>query len=228
MSAPLSVIIPTLNAVDSIGPTLGALVAGAGDGLVREVILADGGSTDEIGIVAEECGAHLLHGEPGRGVQLQAGGEAARGEWLLFLHADTILPEDWVETVRRHMNRHGDKAGYFRLRFDSDRRYARWTEGWANIRSQWLAMPYGDQALLVSRQLYTEVGGFQPLPLMEDVALIRKIGRKRLNPLRGAVLTSPERYEREGYWKRGWRNWGCLGLYFLGVSPDRIADMYRK
>lgn len=228
MSAPLSVIIPTLNAVDRVGPTLGALVAGAGDGLVREVIFADGGSTDEIAIVADECGAQLIKGKSGRGVQLKAGGETARGEWLLFLHADTVLPEGWPALVRRHIDRHANSAGYFSLSFDSERRYARWTEGWANIRSRVLGLPYGDQGLLISRRLYDEIGGFADVPLMEDVALVRRLGRKKLRSLGAAVVTSPERYEREGYWKRGWRNWGCLGLYFVGVSPEKIVEIYRK
>lgn len=227
MSAPLSIVIPTLNAVAGIGPTLGVLVAGVADGLVREVILADGGSTDAIAEVAEETGARLIEAPKGRGSQLRAGGEAARGDWLLFLHADTILPTDWADTVARHMQRHPDRAGFFRLGFDSERRYARWTEGWANIRSRWLGLPYGDQGLLVSRRLYREVGGFQPMPLMEDVAMARAL-RGRLRCLGPAVATSADRYEREGYWRRGWRNWGCLGLYFAGVSPDKIAQIYRK
>ena len=228
MSAPLSVIIPTLNAVERIGPTLGALVAGAGDGLVREVIFADGGSTDDIVTVADECGATIVKGEPGRGGQLHTGAQAARGEWLLFLHADTLLPDNWVEVARSHMQRHGGKAAYFKLSFDSDRQYARWTEGWANIRARVLALPYGDQGLLIRRALYEEIGGFPQIPLMEDVALVRKLGRRRLRALPAPVLTSADKYESEGYWKRGWRNWGCLTLYFAGVSPDKIAERYRK
>ena len=227
MSAPISIVIPTLDAVAGIGPTLGALVPGVADGLVREVILADGGSTDAIAEVAEETGATLIAAPKGRGSQLRAGGEAARGDWLLFLHADTILPSDWTDTVARHMQRHPDRAGFFRLGFDSERRYARWTEGWANIRARWLGLPYGDQGLLVSRRLYTEIGGFQPMPLMEDVAMACAL-RGRLRCLGPAITTSAERYEREGYWRRGWRNWGCLGLYFAGVSPDKIAQIYRK
>ena len=227
MSAPLSVVIPTLEAARVIGPTLAALVPGAADGLVREVVLADGGSTDGIGTVAEETGARLVTAARGRGNQLRAGAEAARGDWLLFVHADTVLPPGWPDAVARHLERHGEMAGYFRLAFDSDRRYARWTAGWANVRSRWLGLPYGDQGLLLPRRLYRETGGFRPVPLMEDVAMARAL-RGRLRCLGPAVVTSAERYEREGYWRRGWRNWGCLGLYFAGVSPDKIVDMYRK
>ncbi len=228
MTAPISIVIPTLNAVASIGPTLGALVPGVGDGLVREVILADGGSGDDIAVVAEECGATLVPCESGRGNQLCMGAKAARGDWLLFLHADTILPIGWGDVVSHHIERHGGKAGWFRLGFDSERQYARWTEGWANIRSRWVALPYGDQGLLISRRLYDEIGGYDEMPLMEDVALARKLGRRRLRCLGPSVMTAADKYEREGYWKRGWRNWGCLGLYFMGVSPDKIAGIYRK
>ena len=227
MSAPLSVVIPTLNTVQTLGPTLAALVPGVADGLVREVVLADGGSSDGIAEVAEETGARLVKVEKGRGSQLQRGADVARGDWLLFLHADTVLPADWPRTVLRHMDSHADHAGYFRLSFDSDRRYARWTEGWANIRSRWLGLPYGDQGLVISRRLYDEVGGFQPVPLMEDVTMARCL-RGKLRCMGSAVTTSASRYEREGYWRRGWRNWGCLGLYFIGVSPEKIVEIYRK
>ncbi len=227
MSAPISIVIPVLNAVPVIGPTLGALVPGVADGLIREVILVDGGSTDAIADVAEETGARLIEATTGRGSQLRAGAEVARGDWLLFLHADTVLPPNWTDAVARHLQRHADRAGYFRLGFDSERRYARWTEGWANIRSRYLALPYGDQGLLVSRRLYRETGGFQPMPLMEDVAMARAL-RGKLRCLDAVVTTSAERYEREGYWRRGCRNWGCLGLYLAGVSPDKITKIYRK
>jgi rSAM/selenodomain-associated transferase 2 len=228
VTAPVSIVIPTLNAVSSIGPTLGALVPGVADGLVREVVLADGGSTDEIKLVAEECGATLVSCERGRGNQLRAGANAARGDWLLFLHADTVLPIDWTKAVGAHIARYGKKAGWFRLGFDSERRYARWTEGWANIRSRWMALPYGDQGLLISRRLYDEVGGYEALKLMEDVAMARKLGRRRLRCLGPSVMTAADKYEHEGYWKRGWRNWGCLGLYIAGVSPDKIVEIYRR
>ncbi len=227
MSAPLSIVIPTLNVGAGIGSALAALVPGVADGLVREVVLADGGSEDGIAVVAEETGARLIEAPRGRGSQLAIGADTARGDWLLFIHADTVLPDGWAGTVAAHMERHADRAGYFRLRFDSERRYARWTEGWANIRSRLFGLPYGDQGLLISRRLYDEVGGYRPMPLMEDVALARAL-RGRLRCLGKAVTTSAERYERTGYWRRGWRNWGCLGLYFLGVSPDRIAETYRK
>ena len=228
MSAPLSVVIPTLNAVRTIGPTLGALVPGASDGLIGDVVLADGGSQDEIAAVADDAGAVLIEAARGRGSQLSAGAKASRGEWLLFLHADTILTGDWIGAIRLHMERHPQKAGYFRLRFDSETMSARCVGGWANWRSALFAWPYGDQGLLISRRHYDEICGYSELPLMEDIAIIRAIGRKRLRCLGPEALTSPERYERDGWIRRGWRNWRCMALYLVGVSPERISKIYQR
>jgi len=228
MSAPITVIIPTLNAADKILPTLAGLVEGSAEGLIGQVVLADGGSGDGIADIAEEVGADLVTAAPGRGGQLRAGAEAARGAWLLFVHADTVLEGDWLRGVRRHIEQHPDKAGYFRVGFDSERRYARWTEGWTNIRARWFKLPFGDQGLLISRALYDEIGGFEDIPLMEDVAIILAIGRRRLREMLGVAMTDAVRYERDGYWKRGWRNWGYLTAYRLGVSPERLAARYRK
>ena len=166
--------------------------------------------------------------KPGRGGQLRAGAAAARGAWLMFLHADTILEGDWLRGVRQHLEKHSDKAGHFSIRFDSERRYARWTEGWTNIRARWFKLPFGDQGLLISRKHYDEIGGFEDIPLMEDVAMILAIGRKRLREMRGVAVTDAVRYERDGYWKRGWRNWGYLTAYRLGVSPERLAEQYKR
>lgn len=228
MSAPVSVVIPTLNAAGTILPTLACLVDGSTDGLIGQVVIADGGSSDRIAAIAEEVGADIVTSPPGRGGQLRAGAAEARGAWLLFLHADTVLEGDWCSAIRHHIERHPHKAGHFRIRFDSERRYARWTEGWTNIRARWFKLPFGDQGLLISRALYDELGGFEDIPLMEDVSMILAIGRRRLRELPAIASTDPVRYEREGYWKRGWRNWGYLTLYRLGVSPDSLAKRYRK
>ena len=228
MSAPITVVIPTLNAAEKIAPTLACLVEASADGLIGQVVIADGGSNDGIAQIAEEVGADFVAAKPGRGGQLRAGAEAARGAWLLFLHADTVLEGDWLRGVRLHLEKHGDKAGHFSIRFDSERRYARWTEGWTNIRARWFKLPFGDQGLLISRKHYDEIGGFEDIPLMEDVAMILAIGRKRLRELRGVAVTDAARYERDGYWKRGWRNWGYLTAYRLGASPERLAERYRK
>lgn len=227
MSAPVSVVIPTLNAADRLGPTLGALGEAVLDGLIREVIIADGGSEDPIAQVSEGVGARLLTVPPGRGGQLAAGARAATGDWLLFLHADTVLPADWPLAVLRHLEMTPQKAGYFDLGFDTDGVMARWTAGWANLRSRMFALPYGDQGLLIPRVLYDQCGGYPEIPLMEDVALIRRLGGRRLAPLGSVAVTSADRYKRRGWIRQGARNLTILALYFLGVAPEKLARRYR-
>ena len=118
------------------------------------------------------------------------------------------------------------RAGFFRLRLDDPARAARFVERLANWRADALGLPYGDQGLLIARALYESAGGFPPLPIMEDVALVRKLGRRRLVQLEAELVTSAERYRRDGYLVRPLRNLICLALYFLGIAPARIARIY--
>ena len=224
----ISVIIPTLNAAPVIGPTLVSLSPAILDPVLTEVIISDGGSEDDIQDIAEATGAVFLRGDPGRGRQLAAGADAARGEWLLFLHADTRLAEGWVAAARRHIDANPGKAGWFRLSFDAPGAAPRLVAGWANLRARWCALPYGDQALLIHRRLYRAVGGFPDIPLMEDVALARALGRRRLTRLDAAAITSADRYIRQGWIRRGARNLWTLLRYFLGASPELLAAAYRK
>ncbi len=228
MTAPVSVVIPTLAAAERIGPCLAALVEGVVEGLVREVVIVDAGSGDGIEEIAEAVGARLVPAERGRGRQLRAGAEAARGDWLLFLHADTVLAPGWAAAARAHITAAPDRAAFFRLRFDSRATMAGVTAGWANLRSRLFAMPYGDQGLLLSRALYDGAGGYPPTALMEDVALVRRLGRGRLAALPAIATTSAERYEREGWIRRGARNLLFVLRYRLGADPDRLAERYRR
>jgi rSAM/selenodomain-associated transferase 2 len=232
MSAPVSVVIPTLEAADRIGPCLGALGEAVMEGVIHEVIVADGGSVDAIAEVAEAVGAKLVAAPRGRGPQLAAGARAARGDWLLFLHADTVLSPGWGAAVLAHIQARPGQAGYFTLQFDAPGNrpspMARIVAGWANLRSALFALPYGDQGLLVSRALYDMTGGYQSIPLMEDVALARRIGRRRLARLRVAAVTSAARYAADGWLWRGWRNLTTLALYFIGVDPERLARRYSQ
>lgn len=225
--APVSVVVPCLNAAAAIGPLLADLARGAAEGLVRELIVSDGGSTDEIAEIAEAVGAQLISGPAGRGGQLSRGAEAAQGEWLLFLHADSRLSDDWIAAARDHLERAPDRAAVFRLAFDQSGFAARWVAGWANARTRLFALPYGDQGLLVSRALYDAVGGYRDIPLMEDVAIVRALGRRRIRLLSSMITTSADRYRREGWLRRGWRNWRCVAAYFAGVDPEKIAERYR-
>ncbi|MHA3914488.1 TIGR04283 family arsenosugar biosynthesis glycosyltransferase [Halovulum sp. GXIMD14793] len=225
MPAPLSVIIPTLNAADGIGPTLAGLTEGLDAGLIHELILADGGSADDIENVADAAGVVLITGTPGRGQQLARGALAAKGDWLLFLHADTVLTPGWAGAVLAHMQGHSEAAGYFTLRFDARGVLPRIVAGWANLRSWMFGLPYGDQGLLVSAELYRAVGGFPDIPLMEDVAISRRL-RGRLRPLGHKAITSAARYRRDGWLRRGWRNLSTLILYFAGRSPEQLVQRY--
>jgi rSAM/selenodomain-associated transferase 2 len=221
------VIVPTLNAARTLGATLDAL-APQRPGLVREVVIVDGGSDDETIDVAEKFGCRVVRAGKGRGTQLRLGAAVATQEWLLFLHADTLISADWAKAISDFAARPGagQSAAVFRLRLDDERTRARALEFMVWLRTHWLALPYGDQALVLSRQLYDQIGGFSDIPLMEDVDIIRRIGRRRLTILPAYAVTSADRYRRDGYVRRSLRNLTCLGLYFLGVSPARIAKLY--
>ena len=220
----LSVIIPTLNANASLPGTLACLSRHADVASVNEYIIADGGSDEAPDV--EAPGAVVLTGPPGRGLQLATGAQTSSGEWLLFLHADTILADGWAEAVRKHMAA-SSRAAFFRFRLDDDSAKARFLEWLVYWRCVIFALPYGDQGLLISRKLYEEVGGFRPLPLMEDVDLVRRIGRSRLTPIDIPAVTSAERYVRDGYLARILRNLTCLAMWSVGISPDYINRFYK-
>jgi rSAM/selenodomain-associated transferase 2 len=233
MRAMLSVIIPTLNAGETLTRTLAPLVPGAVKGLVREVIVVDGGSTDGTLEIVESTGAKLIRAPKGRGQQLAAGAKAARSNWLLFLHADTVLEESWIseiqiffEQVESGRFRDGEMAAAFRFALDDFSGRARLIERMVALRCALFRLPYGDQGLIVHRRLYEKVGGFRDLPLMEDVDLVRRIPRRRLLMFRSQAVTSPARYIRDGFLARSLRNLTCLALYYLRVPPRIIARVY--
>lgn len=216
----LSVIVPTLNAAASLGACLSA-VRGAG-----ETIVVDGGSTDRTAAVARSSGARLVQSPRGRGLQLAAGAAAAKGDWLLFLHADTLLAPGWLDAAEAHMARGPGTAACFRFRLDAGERRARLVEAGVALRVKFLGLPYGDQGLLVSRRLYDEVGGYRALALMEDVDLIRRIGARRIERLRVDAITSAARWRSGGWFRRSGRNLLCLLLYRFGMSAERVARLY--
>lgn len=225
MRAPITVIIPTLNAAKTLPRCLMALAEGLQAGLIRDLVISDGGSQDETSKLAEAAGAIVVTGPASRGGQLRKGAEVAEGAWLLFLHADTELAPGWSRAVQAHLTR--SEAAYFRLRFASTHPMARITAFWANLRSRVFGLPYGDQGLLISRALYDAVGGFPDQPLMEDVALARAL-RSRLRGLPAEAITSADRYHRDGWLRRGAGNLRLLLRYLAGAHPDELAARYRK
>ena len=224
----LSVIIPTLNAEQSLSRTLESVQALALP--VLEVLVCDGGSTDTTMHIATEFGAKVVSTAPGRGRQLAHGASIAKGPWLLFLHADTVLPPNWEMDLSRFITaeRNQGLAGYFRLGFDTNRRGSRRVAALANWRADVLGLPYGDQGLLIHRDLYETVGGYRAeLNLMEDVDLVRRIGPMRLKRLNRTIVTSAARYQADGWWARPARNLACLGLYLVGAPQSWIERLYR-
>jgi rSAM/selenodomain-associated transferase 2 len=216
----ISVVIPALNAADWIGPCLVAVSE------ADERVVVDGGSIDGTPAIAVRNGARIVSAPRGRGGQLAAGAAAATGDWLLFLHADTLLAPGWRTAADRHIERQRGKAACFRFRLDAREWQARLVEAGVALRVRLLALPYGDQGLLISRRLYDEIGGYRPVPLMEDVDLVRRIGGPRLERLGVAALTSPERWRQDGWLRRSLRNLVCLVLYRSGMSAERVARLY--
>jgi len=227
MRAPISIVIPTLNAAAALPATLVALGEGLEAGLIRELILSDGGSTDDIAGLADRAGALLVTGPAGRGGQLARGAAVAEGTWLMFLHADTHLAPGWGRAVLSHICASADRAGYFRLAFRAQGMAPRLVAGWANLRARRLGLPYGDQGLLIQRALYDAVGGFADIPLMEDVAMAKAL-QGRLQPIAATARTSAARYQTEGWARRGARNLWTLARYRMGADPAVLAARYRR
>lgn len=228
--AMISVVIPTINSEGELGRSLAALVPGVVEGVVREVIIADGGSQDDTPQIAEAVGAMLVHAPLGRGPQLAEGARAAKGDWLLFLHADTVLEHGWHREAERFIQEtiraRRPQAAAFRFALDDRGVRPRYLEAMVSARCALFRLPYGDQGLLISRSHYERLGGFRNLPLMEDVDLVRRIGRGDLCFLRSRAITSAKRYQRDGYILRMLRNLSCLTLYYLRVPPRYIVKLY--
>lgn len=225
MDAPLSVVIPTLNVGVGLVPTAEAMLSGVTEGVIGELIVSDGGSTDETLEIARELGAEIVEGTPGRGAQIARGVAIARCEWVLILHADTHLSPDWVPSVLTHMASHSDTAGYFELGFRARGMWPAIVAAGANWRSRVFGLPYGDQGLLVRGDVLEDVGGVPLIPLMEDVALARAL-KGRMRSLETVAMTSAERYERDGWARRVLRNLWTLARYKLGAKPEDLVRGY--
>jgi glycosyltransferase involved in cell wall biosynthesis len=220
----ISVVIPTLNAERTLAHTLAALVPAVVDGVAQEAILADGGSSDDTSFIADAAGVHLIDAPRGRGSQLAAGAAQAKGDWLLFLDADTVLEPGWAEEAqafieRVESGRRGQAASFFRFALDDDGVMPRLAEFLAWLRCQLFAMPYGEQGMLISRRLYDRLGGFRS---PEGADLVRRLKRGEMVMLKTRAVTCAQRYRSEGYAARGLRTFGQLLL-----SPVRaLARLY--
>lgn len=243
----VSVIIPTLNEATVLPKTLERVRRA--DGI--EMIVADGGSQDATRELAHQAGAAVLevparlrcaeetvvrslagageHIAVGRAAQQNAGAAAARGRYILFLHADTLLPDGYADMIRGALDCPATVAGAFRFAADVSRAGMRLVEWGANIRSAIFQWPYGDQGLFMERRVFAELGGFAQLPIMEDFDLVRRLRQRgRIATLREAAVTSGRRWRKLGAFRTTLRNQVMITGFFAGVPPERLARLYRR
>jgi len=221
----ISIIIPTLNESATIARTL-AMVR---KGLDIEIIVADGGSVDTTVKLAKSFRIKTIVTKPGRARQMNSGAESAEGDALLFLHADTVLPEGYDSHVRKALSKPGVVAGAFELSIDSPYPGLRVIERLANWRSRAFGLPYGDQAIFVKADAFRDSGGYSDMPVMEDFELMRRLGKMgkiEIVPL--PAVTSARRWERQGFFRTTLIHQGVIAAYYLGVPPEKIARWARR
>ena len=224
MPPAVTIVIPVLFDAEAAS----ALLAGLPASPDLEVVVVDGAADRELESIVARHGASILRRTaPGRGRQMNAGAAAATGEWLLFLHADSTLPPGWQAAIAAL-----DDAvigGWFRFALDDSAWQARVIERLTAWRVTHLRLPYGDQGLFVRRRIFTALGGFRELPLMEDVEFVRRLARAgRVVEVPLSLVTSARRWRREGWFRRSTKNLLLLGLYFVGVEPEKLARWYRS
>ena len=220
----LSVVIPTLNEAENIGPTLESVASGNR----VETVVVDGGSTDGTPELARRHGARVISSAPGRAHQMNRGAEAAGGNLLLFLHADTLLPEAYDKCARRILSEPGVAAGAFEFRLSRRSPILKLIERTTNFRARRLGVPYGDQGLFVTRRTFEAVGGFPDMPIMEDVEIVKRLrAQGRIVIANAPAATSARRWEELGEVYTSLFNQVMLLGYSLGVSPTRLARWYR-
>ncbi len=219
----ISVIIPTLNESGNMECALRG-VSGLRD---VEVIVVDGGSNDSTLDIAARCGAEVLSCDAGRAVQMNAGAGAARGDILLFLHADVVLPEGFAVAVRNALAEPDTVAGAFRFALNARGFRFRMIENLVGFRCRLFRMPYGDQALFMPRRVFEAIGGFPEVPIMEDYLLVRRLtARGRVAMLKQRALISARRWQHLGVFRATLRNQVAVLSCLLGVRMERIAQRY--
>lgn len=220
----ISIIIPVLNEAENIENALTYLLPESN----IELIVVDGGSTDQTQEIVKKMGVKLLVcQESGRDNQMNLGATEAKGEILLFLHADTQLPQGFVESIEATLNNEKVMAGAFNLQIDSQAFSLRIIEWLVKVRSRFCSLPYGDQAIFLKRDLFTKIGGFANLPIMEDFELIKRLKRiGKIAIVPDSVVTSARRWQKLGVWRTTAINQIVIIGYYLGVSPLRLRNLY--
>jgi len=219
----ISVVCPVLNEEKTIGAAFEALLPLKPD----ELIVVDGGSSDGTREICRKWGVEILTAPRGRAAQMNCGAARASGDVLLFLHADTRLPPTAFSDIRRALRDPRCVGGRFDVRLDGDHWMLRVIGAMISLRSRLSKVGTGDQGIFVRRAVFEEMGGFQEIPLMEDIAFCRALKRVGLVAcLRSKVITSARRWELDGVWRTLFRMWTLKSLYLLGVSPQRLKQFY--
>lgn len=224
-SAKISIVIPTFNEAENIQDA----IASTQPSTNIEVIVVDAGSQDDTVAIAQSLGVKVILSSPGRALQMNAGAVAASGEILLFLHADTRLPAGFDVMIRTALQQPGTVAGAFNLRIDASGWGLRLVEWGVKMRSHLWQMPYGDQAIFITKDIFHKIGCFPELPIMEDFELIRRLHRiGKITIIQELVLTSARRWVRKGILQTTLINQIVIIAYLWGISPERIRSWYRQ
>tara|TARA_B100001971_G_C18126326_1_gene502262 strand:- start:82 stop:768 length:687 start_codon:yes stop_codon:yes gene_type:complete len=223
----ISVIIPTLNEESTIAQTLECLYTLAHDGITLEVLVVDGGSQDRTQALVRDR-ARVLISAPSRAGQMNAGAREATGNVLLFLHADTLLPETALQDIRVALSDPAIVGGRFDARTDHDTGLLWIVCRLVSLRSRITRIATGDQAIFVRRDVFHSMGGYADIPLMEDVELTRRLkARGTIAMLRSCVITSARRWQTDGILYTIFLMWTFRFLFFVGVNPFRLKQLYK-
>lgn len=219
----LSVVIPTLDEAAHLARTIASLPEDA------EMVVADGGSRDGTTGLAQAAGARVVTGVTGRAAQMNLGAGVATGDVLLFLHADCALAPDAGSAIEAGLADPDVVAGSFSMRIEPANRRLRLIAWGSNLRARWTDVPYGDQGLFVRREAFEAISGFAPIPIMEDVEILRRLKQHgRLIQLSAPIVTTPRHWAKHGAGITTLINWLAMGSYLLGISPDRLAPLYHR
>ncbi|UCE46331.1 MAG: TIGR04283 family arsenosugar biosynthesis glycosyltransferase [Phycisphaerales bacterium] len=222
-----SIIVPVLNEADRINSLIEHL-RNQGSGSAYEIIVVDGDpQANTVNAIRDEYVVKMT-AKKGRARQMNAGAEVARGAVLVFLHADTTLPQGALEKIGRTLENADYVGGAFDLKIDSDRLFLKYISMRASHRSRWNRLPYGDQAIFLRKEYFDRIGRFKDIPLMEDLELMQRIKKdgKKICILPDKVTTSARRWQRDGALYTTLRNQVFVALFHLGVSPSRLARYY--
>ena len=224
----ISIIIPTINEANNLPLLLSDLSIIQKQG---EVLIVDGGSKDRTIDVANIYGAKIFRSkERNRGLQLDIGAKNSKGEWLIFLHADTRLSHDWFKKIKSVLKRDKNLIYFFKFKINNNKIIYRVLEILVNFRSQFFKQPYGDQGLIIHRSIYFKNNGFQKIPLMEDVDFFRRLNNKKdLKQLNLPIFISSRKWDRTNIFIQALKNWNFRRRWLKGESAKSIySDYYKK